>query len=154
MKKIYLLLAASAAFLFLAINSFAQNAGEIEFLAQIDKKQTVTYSDAVTLFIFQIGKNPSGFENDSTLLNSEGIALKDYNADSILTKGMISKMTASYLKLEGSLMYRFIKTERYAFKACQANSIFSENGSQYDRLNGPALIEVFTKISELRGEQK
>lgn len=154
MKKISFLLAAAAAVFFLAGNVFAQNAGEIDWLAQVDKKPAVTYSDAVSLFIFQIGKKPSTFENDTAVLASEGIALEGYSEDTILSKGMLSKMTAVYLKLDGSLMYQFFKTERYAFKACIANGIFTENGSQYDMLSGAAMIEVFSKTNELRGEQK
>jgi len=154
MKKIYLFLTAASAVFFLAGTIYAQNTGEIEWLAQIDKKPAVTYNDAVNLFVYQTGKNPSTFEQDSTALASEGIALQGYNGDTPLTKGMLSKMTAGYLKLEGSLMYNFFKTERYAFKACIANGIFKEDGSQYDRLSGPAMIEVFSKINEIRGEQK
>lgn len=154
MKIKFFLLAAAAAFFLLGGTSFAQKSGEIEWLSLIDKKPVVTCGDAVNLFMFQIGKTPSTFEQNTVILASEGIVLEGYTQNSILTKGMLSKMTAGYLKLKGSLMYSLFNIERYAFKVCIANGIFAEDGSQNDRISGPVMIEVFSKISELRGEKQ
>jgi len=154
MKKLCLMLTAFAAAFLMAGTSYGQNTGEIEWLSQLDKKTVVSYNDAVSLFIFQLGKKSSTFEQDSALLISQGIGLDGYTKDSLLTKGMLSKMTAKYLNLSGSLMYLIFNSERYAFKACIAKGIFTEDGSDYDKLSGSAMIETFSRISEIKGEQK
>jgi len=152
MKKLFLMLIAAA---FLLISPlYSQVTSEIDWLNQIDKKQNVTYGDAVNLFMFQLGKNPSSFEKDTEILLSEGIGLAGYTQDEILTKGMLSKMTAEYLDLGGSLMYLIFGSERYAFKACIAYGFFTPDGSSTDKLSGPGMIEVFSRISEFKGEQK
>ncbi len=153
MKKLLLLLAA-AGMLFAASASFGQSTNEIEWLGQIDKKQTVTYGDAVDMFMFQTGKKPSSFENDSAALVSDGFGLAGYTQESPLTRGMLAKMTAKYLDLGGSFMYIFLKTERYAWKACIANGIFPEEGSSTDKMSGAAMLEVFSKISDIKGGEK
>ena len=151
MKKL-LITAGFAVFLIsLAVTGFSQNAGEIEWLSGIDKKETVTYGDAAALFVMQIGNNSSTFDNNQSTLSSEGIALEGYSGESRLTKGMLSKMTAKYLKLGGSFMYHILGTERYAYKVCVANGIFTENGSSNDIMSGPGMIEVFSKISDIKG---
>lgn len=154
MKKYFLSVAFVAVFFFITGTAYAQKTNEIDWLGQIDRKTAVTYGDAVTLFIFQLGKNPSTFEKDSADLDSAGIGLQGYNEGDVLTKGMLSKMTARYLDLDGSFMYLIFGTERYAFKVCVANGFFYEDGSSSDILSGPAMIEVFSKISEIKGEQK
>lgn len=153
MKKIVLMLTALTVFL-TSVFSYSQNAVEIEWLSQLDKKSAASYGDAVTLFMYQLNKPSSGFEQDSATLSSEGIALRSYSRESFLTKGMLSKMTSVYLKLSGSLMYNITGFERYAFKACIAEGIFSDEGSESDIVSGPVLIEVFSKISESMGGQK
>lgn len=153
MKKLFMILTVLA-ILLQTDSSFSQGIGEIELLNQLDKKMTASYGDAVSLFMFQKGKNPSTFEQDSSALLSEGIGLNGYNQDSTLTKGMLSKMTAEHLKLSGSFMYLIFSSERYAFKVCVANEIFTPDGSNSDKLTGPEVLEVFSKISELKGEQK
>ncbi len=153
MKKLFMILTALAV-LIQTVSSFSQGIGEIELLNQLDKKMTASYGDAVSLFMLQKGKSPSVFEQDSAALLSEGIGLKGYNQDAILTKGMLSKMTTEYLKLRGSFMYLIFSSERYAFKVCVANEIFTPDGSSSDKLTGPEILEVFSRISELKGEQK
>mgnify|MGYP001408572993 CR=1 FL=1 len=154
MKKLLKTAGAGVIIAVLAISGYSQNAGEIEWLSGIDKKTTVTYGDAVALFVMQIGKNSSGFDNNQSALAAEGIALDGYTQDSRLTKGMLSKMTAKYLKLGGSFMYLILKTERYSYKVCVANGIFTEDGSSNDLMSGPGMIEVFSKISDIKGESK
>lgn len=153
MKKLFLLLT-TASMLFTADISFGQSTDEIEWLNQIDKKQVVSYGDAVNLFMYQLGKKPSTFENDSARLISEGFGLEGYSQDTPLSRGMIAKMTARYLDLGGSFIYLFLKTERYAWKACVANGIFPEDSSSNDEMNGPAMLETFSKISEIKGGKK
>ena len=90
MKKLLLLLAA-AGMLLDASASFGQSTNEIEWLGQIDKKQGVTYGDAVDMFMYQTGKKPSIFESSSAALISDGIGLEGYAQDSPLTRGMLAK---------------------------------------------------------------
>jgi len=153
MKKLFLMMV-SAGILLSGSAGFAQKTGEIEWLNEIDKKQVVSYGEAVNLFVYQMEKTPTTFEQDNSSLASEGIALDGYSQESILTKGMLAKMSARYLNLGGSLMYIIFGTERYAFKACVAYGIFAEDGSSSDKVSGPAMIEVFSKISEVKGAQK
>lgn len=147
MKKIVLMLTILSVCL-ITVFSYSQNAVEIDWLSQLDKKPAASYGDAVSFFMYQLNKPSSGFEQDSAILSSSGIALNGYNKDSILTKGMVSKMTAEYLNLNRSLLFIITGFERYAFKACIADGIFPEEGSESDIVSGPALIEVFSKISD------
>ncbi len=153
MKKLVLILTALSVCL-ITVFSYSQSTVEIEWLSQLDKKPAASYGDAVSFFMNQLNKPSSGFEQDSAVLSSSDIALNGYSKDSILTKGILSKMTAKHLKLNGSLMYIITGFERYAFKACIAEGIFSEDGSESDIISGPALIEVFSKISEHMEGQK
>ena len=153
MKKLFITAGAVLITALLALSGYSQNSDEIGWLGEIDKKQVVTYGDALKLFMLQSGRKPSTFEKNQGDLASEGIALSGYSEDDELTKGMLSKMTAVYLDLGGSLMYMIFGTERYAFRACMANGIFGQDGSENDRLSGPEMIEAFSKISEIRGEK-
>jgi len=154
MKKLLITAGAVVIIAVAAITGYSQNAGEVEWLSGIDKKAAVTYGDAAAFFVMQIGKSSSGFDNNQSALAAEGIALQGYSEESILTKGMLSKMTAKYLKLGGSFMYLIFKTERYAYKVCVANGIFTEDGSSNDVMSGPGMIEAFSKISDIKGESK
>lgn len=110
---------------------FSQDTGFISKMNDIDKKATATYGDAVMLFREQGAKN---------------IAL-GYKDDEPLTRGMVALMTARYLGLSGSFMYNIFGTERYAFKACVAEGLMKEDGSENDLMSGTELIEVLAKIS-------
>jgi hypothetical protein len=48
-------------------------------------------------------------------------------------------------------MYLIFDTERYAYKACIANGIFSPGGSENDKMTGPELIDLLSRISDLKG---
>jgi len=154
MKKLLIMLGAAVITVVLAVSSYSQNTNELEWLGGIDKKQIATYGDAVNMFVLQIGGKASTFDNNQNTLKAEGISLEGYSESSELTKGMLSKMTARYLKLSRSVMYLIIDSERYAYKACRADGIFSADGSENDKMSGPELIEVFSKISDKRGESK
>ena len=153
MKKLFITAGAVLMTALLALSGYSQNSDEIGWLGEIDKKEAVTYGDALKLFMLQSGRKPSTFEKNQGDLAAEGIALDGYSEEDELTKGMLSKMTAVYLDLGGSLMYMIFGTERYAFRACMANGIFGQDGSENDRLSGPEMIEAFSKISEIRGEK-
>ena len=109
----------------------------IMFINELDVKKKATYGDALRMFGFQ-PENPQ----------AGPYRLKSYKDDSPLTKGMASLMTVRYLKLGNSLMYNFLDIERYAYRECCSDGLFDELKSENDRMSGPELIELFTKINE------
>ena len=127
--------------LLMILSSFgiSQDISSIVFINELDAKRTATYGDALRMFEFQEGTSRSG-----------SYMLKGYNDDVRLTKGMASLMTARYLKLNKSLMYKIFDIERYAFRACLADKFFSIDGSENDLMSGPELIELFSKINEYK----
>jgi len=129
--------------------SFSQDVTQVTFLSELDAKIIATYGDALILFKLQSG----GSRHSSKISNIkiESYSLTDYDESTILTKGMASLMTAKYLNLGGSFMYLIFGTERYAYKSCIANGIFSEGGSENDKLTGPELIELLSRISDIKG---
>ena len=110
----------------------------IMFINELDGKKTATYGDALRMFSFQVG----------TISRSGSYLLKGHSDNSPLTKGMASLMTARYLKLSKSLMYNIFDIERYAYRACLADKLFNEFGSENDMISGSELIELFTKVDE------
>jgi hypothetical protein len=128
---------------------FSQDATQINFINELDSKVSVTYGDALIMFRLQSGSSKTVKSAASSA--EDPFSLKGYTEAAPLNKGMASLMTAKYLKLGGSFMYMIIGTERYAYKACIANGIFSGDGSENDKMTGPELIELFTKISDLKG---
>ena len=149
MKKIRILLITFIAILSLTGISFSQDITQVTFLSELDNKNIATYGDALIMFKLQSGSTvPSKGKKTSA---NESYALKGYTESETLTKGMASLMTARYLDLGGSFMYMILDIERYAYKACIANRIFSADGSENDKMSGPELIELFSKISDMKG---
>lgn len=137
-------------FVFLiCINVSAQDVTQVAFLSELDSKTSATYGDALILFKLQSGSSIS--TKGKTSSTGESYVLKGYAEGDTLTKGMASLMTARYLDLSGSFMYMILDIERYAYKACIANKIFSADGSENDKISGPELIEMFSKISDIKG---
>jgi len=135
--------------LFFGLNVYSQDVTQVTFISELDKKFNATYGDALIMFKIQTGssvysKKKSGSEKTPFILSG-------YTEDEQLTKGMASLMTARYINLGGSIMYIIFGTERYAYKVCIANGIFSDGGSENDKMTGPELIELFSKITDLKG---
>ncbi len=129
----------------------AQNISQLDFIHSLDSKASATYGDAVKLFAASAGARAGNFTSESAYLNEQGIALK-YSEDAPLTRGMAALMTARYLNLKGSFMYRIFKSERYAYRACAADSLMPGDASELDRLSGPELLELMSLISDKKGE--
>jgi len=142
----------SVMILMLSVLTFAQNVSQIDWLSDLDSRKTATYGDAVKIYALQTTGRYSTFRSDSSLLEKKGIALAGYAEGDELSKGMLSKMTARYLDLGGSIMYSIFGTERYAFRACIANGIMRADGSENDIISGPELVEVLGRVSEIKGE--
>lgn len=149
MKKIQIFYITLAAIISLTGSSFSQDVTQVTFLSELDNKSTATYGDALIMFKLQSGNSVSVKRKSSA--GSESFALQGYTEADTLTKGMASLMTARYLDLGGSFMYLILDIERYAYKACIANRIFSPDGSENDKMSGPELIELFSKISDMKG---
>ncbi len=143
MKKVKLFYITLLTILGLSATAFAQDITQITFLSELDNKPNATYGDALILFKLEFG---------NSLTPKKGtITIKRYHESDLLTKGMASQMAAESLKLGGSFMYMLFGTERYAYRACLANGIFSEGGSENDKMTGPELIELLSRINDIKG---
>jgi hypothetical protein len=123
---------------------YGQDMTQLGFLSELDNKKTVTYGDAVSMFKIQTGVAVSKKKGSG----DESFLLKGYGQSAPLTRGMAALMTAQYLDLGGSFMYLVFGSERYAYRACIANEIMASDGSENDIMNGPELIELFSKIGD------
>ena len=124
----------------LSVSGIAQDISQIIFINELDGKTVANYGDALRMFGFQ----------ERT---SDSYMLKGYNNDARLTKGMASLMTARFLQLKKSTMYRIFGTERYAYRACVADKLFSIDGSENDLMSGLELIELFSKINKFKSDR-
>ena len=128
----------------LSASAISQNMVPLLFINELDAKKTTTYGDALRMFRFHVRTNSRSGE----------YMLKGYYDDLPLTKGMASLMVASYLGLNKSLMFDIFGRERYAYRACLADKLFSESGSENDLMSGPELIELFAKIDEFNKDRR
>ena len=124
----------------LSVTGIGQNISQITFINELDVKSAAAYGDALSMFRFQEG----------TASVSNSYMLSGYSDESKLTKGMASLMMARYLNLKKSLMYNIFGTERYAYRACLADNLFSGYGSENDLMSGAELIELFSKVKEFK----
>lgn len=129
----------------------AQDISQLNFIHSLDSKTAATYGDAVKLFTASAGGRAGNFAAESAFLNEKDIAL-NYTEDAPLTRGMAALMTARYLNLKGSFMYLLFKSERYAYRACIADSLMPGDASELDNLTGPELLELMSLISDKKGE--
>lgn len=129
----------------------AQDISQLNFIHSLDSQAVATYGDAVKLFVISTGARAGNFESESALLNEQGLALK-YDEYKPLTRGMAALMTARYLNLKGSFMYLIFKSERYAYRACIADSLMPGDASEFDKLSGPELLELMSLINDKKGE--
>jgi hypothetical protein len=149
MKIVKILYIAFISILLTSGYGFTQDVTQVTFLSELDSKSQATYGDALIIFKLQTGSAVSSGKGKKS--HSDPIALSGYTEKDILTKGMASLMAARYLDLGGSFMYLIFDTERYAYKACIANGIFSPGGSENDKMTGPELIDLLSRISDLKG---
>lgn len=138
-----------AAISMLTLNVFSQQKTQAEFLSELDNKKTATYGDALTLFKLQSGSKNTTKEN----VEIKNYSLQNYDDGAPLTTGMASLMTAKYLDLRGSFLYMVFGTERYAYKACISSNLLNQNGSENDKMSGPELIELFSRISDIKEDK-
>ena len=149
MKKVQILYITIIAVLSFSGISLSQDVTQVTFLSELDGKSAATYGDALIMFKLQSGSTVSA--KGKKISAGESYTLEGYTENDPLSKGMASLMTARYLDLDGSFMYMIFDFERYAYKACAANGIFSSEGSENDKLTGSELIELFSKISDIKG---
>jgi len=121
----------------------AQDLAQIMFINELDGKRVATYGDALRMLRFQVGAISKSY----TYLD------KGYFDDLKLTKGMISLIIAEHLELKQSFMYRIFRTERYAYRACVAENLFSADGNENDLMSGPELIGLFLKVNEFKSRR-
>ena len=132
-------------------SAYAQDMNQLDFIHSLDRKASATYGDAVKLFTASTGGRAGNFASESAWLNEQGIAL-EYSEDAPLTRGMAALMAARYLNLKGSFMYLLLGSERYAYRACIADSLMPGDASEFDKLTGPELLELISLISDKKGE--
>lgn len=131
-------------------SAYSQDMNQLNFINSLDSKGAATYGDAVKLFAASEGARTGSFKSESAFLNAQGLALK-YEEDAPLTRGMAALMTARNLNLKGSFMYLIFKIERYAYRACIADSLMPGDASEFDKLSGPELLELMSLISDKKG---
>ncbi len=134
--------------LLMGISAFSQPMGEIDFIDSLDSKKVASYGDAIKLFAFQLLGKSNDFNRDVIALGS--IVTQKTGKDQPLRKGALAGITARYLKLSDSLMYRLTGLDRYAFRVCAAHNIMNGNGSENDIMSGMELLDIFNKISEYK----
>jgi len=124
----------------------------VTFINALGEKETATYGDAVTIFIYVANKTPRGFSQDVGVLRDAGISSgMEYTADRPLRRGIVARMVARHMNLKGSLMYMIFGTERYAYTACVEGGVMDPNGSEWDVLSGEELIEVISRMTNVLG---
>jgi len=142
MKKILLLLCT------LAVFPLHAQVGTITYLQQLAQKPTAQCSDAVRLFVLQIGKPYTNFSKGIDLLKKEEILPdKDYAEDDSLRRGLFALMVSRYLSRSDSFMYSIFGTERYAYTSCVSLKLMGGGKSEWDYLSGSELIEIMSKVS-------
>jgi hypothetical protein len=149
MNKYLYFIVSLITFSLITIAAFSQDVTQSVFLSDLDNKETATYGDALIIFNLQSGSSAS-IKNLSESAKKK-FTLNDYDEKAVLTRGIASLMTARYLDLGGSFMYLLFETERYAYTVCVTNEIFPKNGSENDIMSGPELIELLSRISEIKG---
>jgi hypothetical protein len=139
-----------AAFILIILLLFTAGQGqEIKFINDIASKKVVTFGDAVTMYMYTLGKAPAGFDADVAALRGMNLLkAKSYDRDAKLRRGMLALMVARHLKLKGSLFYLMFDTQRYAHRACIAEKIMDVNTSEHDTMTGDELLEVISAVSE------
>ena len=141
----YLLLSAA---LLLPLAGQAQESDSANYITALGDKQQATCGDALTIFMFQLGKKPGNYTSNQETLRKEGIEVTDRAEGESLRRGEIANMVAQHLKLSKSLFYNIFKTDRYAVKACVAAKIMTTDSSEWDLLSGEELIEIMRKAAE------
>lgn len=140
MKKILL----AAAVLYSAA-CFSQS---IDFINQVDGKKTVTVSDAAQIF----NAVDKVLPRDAARTDRLKVALDKYSkADGSFTKGAAAFVAAEFMGINSSLMYSIFKNERYAFRACAAEGLFSRFSGQSEAISGSELLELAANISKRYG---
>ncbi len=157
MKKI---LTAVSAFLFLLCGALsAGNLESLSYINSLDSKKQAKVSDAVKMFLLETGAGlPSG-SPDCKALERKGIkCASEYNkrGNEVLRKGTLALFSAQYLDLGDSVIYNLlnafsIQSERYALTACTAAGIMPADSSTDDEISGPELIQVMSRVSEIKG---
>ncbi len=132
----------------LAAPAYSQDMGSITFINDLSVKKEATYGDAVKLFVLTAGRRSAGFKADLQYLLNEKIAWgSGYVETEPLRRGTLALLSARYLKLDDSLLFKILKIRRYAVTACAANGLMSPEAGEWDVLSGGELIEVMGIIS-------
>jgi hypothetical protein len=121
----------------------------MNFVNELAEKKAVTFGDAVTMYIYTLGRVPAGFNADiKTLKAMNLLKAARYDKDKTLRRGMLALMVARHLKLKGSLFYLMFDTQRYAHRACVADKIMDANTSEFDKISGDELLEVMGVVAD------
>lgn len=157
MKKICIL-AAVLLFLMCGVLS-AGNMENLNYINSLDGKKQALVSDAVKMFLLETGSDLPSSSPDYKALEKKGIksaSLYKSREKEDLKKGTLALFAAQYLDLGDSLIYDLLDTfgiqsERYAFSACAAAGIMPADGSAGDRISGSELLQIMTRVSEIKG---
>ncbi len=126
----------------------AQGVDSADYVTVLGDKEKATCADAMTIFVYQLGKKPGNYAANQEALRSMGINVTNRGENEFLRRGEMANMVAQYLKLRNSLFYNIFKTDRYAVKACIAAEIMTQDSSEWDILSGEDLLEIMRKAGE------
>ncbi len=127
----------------------AAQAQQIQFINDLSAKKTVSFGEAVTMYMYTLGRAPAGFDADVAVLKGmKLLKAKSYDRAAPLRRGMIALVAARHLKLKGSLFFLMFDTQRYAHRACVAEDLMDAGTSEHDTLTGDEFLEVIAKIAE------
>lgn len=140
------------AILLASIQIYPQGADSLSFINNLGEKEKATFGDAVALFMYTTNRMPKGFVQDSNILRDAGILRgMAYEEQKPLRRGILARIVARHMNLQGSLLYIIFGTERYAYTACVDRGVMDPDMSEWDVLSGEELIEVLARMSEILG---
>ena len=148
-KLVYIFVIIFTALVLSYVGSYSQDYASLNLIDNLGNKKTVTYGDAVKLFIISIGMNSENFKADIKKLGDLGLKKGlDRGENEPARRGDVAILISQRLKLKDSLFYRMFNIKRYATRACTAAGIMPGDVSERDFLSGDELIEIMTVVSE------
>ncbi|MBN2040349.1 MAG: hypothetical protein JW864_09925 [Spirochaetes bacterium] len=114
-----------------------QTGDEVDFLNTVEQKSTVTVRDAEILF-------------KMVMKADFPASKKEVKKDDPVKKGYVALAVADNIGLNDSLLYKFFKSGRYAFRTCVAHKLLNPDASENDMMSGEELIEFLRLASEYK----
>jgi hypothetical protein len=123
---------------------------EIEFTAGIYDKQSVTFTDGVTMYcyLYKLPVDKDFARNIDSLKTRMKYFPKKYLAENYFTVGDFSLFAMQYLNIKSGLFYLATQNGRYATRELMIRNIVPFNTSEYEKLSGQEFITLIQKVVE------